>query len=347
MRKNLRHWLIGLAVLALSILIFLNRNDIVSSVRLIQDANWQLLLLIPLIQTTSFFAKANYYRVFLHSFKYHLPFRKLFELTFAVNFINQISPAAGVTGASFFTYQLRPKIPSGKTTLIEYGRYILAHLSYVILIAIAVLLVFLGGDLNGVVLRILLSVVTVGLILNIGFIALMAHKRLATRLVHGAQKLIDRIVMRFRPGKPILIGPERAQRLLDEFHDGYDFVVKERRHLVAPFMYALLSNVMEVTTLTLIFVALGADINVGKIIIAYAVANTAGAVSLIPGDVGVYEVALVATLSGIGLTVPVALSATLLYRVVNKAISLPIGFYCYSRLIKSPLRSHAVSLEKA
>ncbi len=68
--KRLR-LLIEHAVIALTILVLLNRKDITASVLLIRQANWPLLLLIPFVQTTSFFAKANHYKVTLRNFRFH------------------------------------------------------------------------------------------------------------------------------------------------------------------------------------------------------------------------------------------------------------------------------------
>ncbi len=338
-------WLVGLAIIALSLLVFLSRHEIRQAIHLIAASRWQLLLLIPFLQLAAFYGKAGYYHDFLHSLKYHVPLAKLYKLTFAVSFVNQVSPAAGVTGASLFSYQLRPKVPTGKTTLIEYSRYLITHISFSLLLAAGVVAVYLDGSLSGVPVLILAAVVTTGVVVNLLFFFAMAHKRFFNRLVFGGQRLIDRITNRFRASNEPLIGHERAQVLITEFRGGYEFMIHERKHLFKPFLHTLLSNTMDVTSLYLIFVALGSVVNPGKVIISYATANFVGAVSVIPGDVGIYELTMVAALSGIGVPVALALSATLLFRVINKTISLPLGFYWYTELIRHPLRSHAVRLE--
>jgi len=94
-----------------------------------------------------------------------------------------------------------------------------------------------------------------------------------------------------------------------------------------------MGNVMEVTTLFVVFASLGLYINPGAIIISYAVASVVGVISVIPGDVGVFEVAMITALSATGTPVAVGLSATVLYRILNKALFLPVGFYFYTHLI--------------
>ena len=96
---------------------------------------------------------------------------------------------------------------------------------------------------------------------------------------------------------------------------------------------------MELTTLYVVFLALGFYVNPGAVIISYAVASAVGVISIVPGDVGVFELAMITALSATGIPIAVGLSATLLYRVLNKALFLPVGFYYYSQII-NPRKKH-------
>ena len=94
------------------------------------------------------------------------------------------------------------------------------------------------------------------------------------------------------------------------------------------------STICEQLIVYLSFVAIGVDVNIGIIMLAFAVANAAGVVSVIPGDIGVHEFAMITVLSYAGVDSEAAIAGTLIYRVFNKSIFLPIGFYFYSRLLK-------------
>jgi uncharacterized protein (TIRG00374 family) len=74
-------------------------------------------------------------------------------------------------------------------------------------------------------------------------------------------------------------------------------------------------------------------VNVGAIILAYAVANFAGLVSVLPGGVGVYEALMTAVLATAGVPASVSLPATVMYRVVNTVLQVPPGYYLYHRSI--------------
>ncbi len=328
-----RYLLVVVALLAIVFLVIINWSEILKALELIQDSTWQILLAIPIIRLTSMFAVARFYQSFLGALKYRISLRRLFPLTLAVNFVNQVSPSAGVTGATFLSYNLRDEVPSGKTTLVEYGRYFLTYTSYAIFLAAALGMVYFGGGIDRIVVRIVLLLVSSGLLVSIGFMVALSFKNRFNQIVYLVQRFIDRVSKWFRRGGQPLIGRQRVHRLLSEFHDGYDLVLKERRRLLGPLIYALLSNLLEVTALYIIFLALGVTLNPGVIIIGYAVANAAGTISLVPGDVGIYEVALVTALSAVGVPLAIALSATILYRLLNKAILLPLGFIFYTKFV--------------
>ena len=331
MRK--RYLLVAVAGFAITALIVVNWGEIIKAIQLIKTSTWQILLVIPVIRSTSMLAVARFYQSFLAAFKYRVSMRKLFPLTLAVNFVNQISPSAGVTGATFLSYNLRDEVPAGKTTLVEYGRYFLTYTSYAIFLAVALGLVYFGGGIDRIIVRIVLLLVGGGLLLSIVFMVALSSKGRFDQIVFLVQRFIDRISHWFRRDNQPLVGKDRIRRLLSEFHHGYDLVLRERRRLRDPLIYAMLSNLLEVTSLYIIFLSLGQTLNPGVVIISYAVANAVGTISLVPGDFGIYEVALVTALSAIGVPLALALSATILYRLLNKAILLPAGFIFYTRLI--------------
>jgi uncharacterized protein (TIRG00374 family) len=95
-----------------------------------------------------------------------------------------------------------------------------------------------------------------------------------------------------------------------------------------------MANVTEVATLYIVYIAFGEFVNVGAVILAYAVANFAGFVSVLPGGVGIYEALMTAVLSAGGVPARISLPVTLMYRVLNTLIQLPPGLYFYQKTIK-------------
>lgn len=343
---NWRRILIIGAVVALAALAYFSRNEVGTALSLIKDANWALLALIPLIQLVSFLCNALYYRSFLFNFKYHVSLPRLYRLAFALNFVNQVLPTGGMAGLTFISYALKQEhVPSGKATLAQLGRYVLTFISYGIVLVAAFLMLYFGGGIDKILVRLTVILVVASIIVVGGILYAMYSKKRFNALVYMVQRSIDWVGAKFkRDGKP-LVGKARVEFALNEFHDGFEMVLRERERLTVPFFFALAGNIMELCTLYIVFLALGVTINPGAMIISYATANASGAVSLIPGDVGVYEATMVAVLTATGVPVAIGLSATILYRIINKALFLPVGFYFYSKILSgNPAAKSAVKV---
>lgn len=341
---NWRRILIIAAVVGLAGIAYFSRNEVGTALGLIKDANWALLALIPLVQLVSFLCNAMYYRSFLINFKYHVRLSKLYKLSFALNFVNQVLPTGGVAGLTFITYALKEDhVPAGKSTLAQLGRYVLTFISYGIILVAAFLMLYFGGGIDKILVRITVILVIASILVVGGFLYAMYSKTRFNSLVYWVQRVIDWFALKFKRSKKPLIGKARVERALNEFHEGFEMVIRERQRFGVPFIFALAGNIMELSTLYIVFLALGMPINPGAMVISYATANASGAISLIPGDVGVYEATMVAVLTATGVPVAIGLSATILYRIMNKAIFLPVGFYFYSKfLAKNPKAKSAV-----
>lgn len=328
-----RYLLIVFALVAIILLVILGWAEIEEAWQLIVNAELMILLFVPIVRFTSFFALARFYQTALAAFRYRCGLGKLYRLALAVNFVNQIAPSAGVSGATFISYNLRKEAAVGKVTLIEYGRYFMTYTSYAILLTSALAIVYFSGQIDRILVRIIILLVAGGVVGSVGFVLAVRSRRQLDKVVYFGQRTIDKIVKIFNKNKEPLVGRKRIEKIMREFHDGYSMIIRERGRLGWPFIYALLVNFLEVTTLYLIFLSLGQVLNPGVVIIAYAVANSLGGISLVPGDFGIYEVAMVTVLSIVGIPLAVALSATLLYRVLNKALVLPFGFLFYSQFV--------------
>jgi uncharacterized protein (TIRG00374 family) len=82
-----------------------------------------------------------------------------------------------------------------------------------------------------------------------------------------------------------------------------------------------------------VYLAFGKLVNIGAIILAYAIANFAGLVSVLPGGVGVYEALMTAVLASTGVPARVSIPVTIVYRVVNTILQIPPGAWLYYRAL--------------
>jgi uncharacterized protein (TIRG00374 family) len=105
--------------------------------------------------------------------------------------------------------------------------------------------------------------------------------------------------------------------------------------LKRPFLYTLLMNLTELLTIAVVYFAFGTTVNFGALIVAYAVANIAGLVAVLPGGVGIYEGLMTAVLASAGIPKALALSTTLVYRVLNMSLFLPVGYVLYHMALRN------------
>ena len=75
--------------------------------------------------------------------------------------------------------------------------------------------------------------------------------------------------------------------------------------------------------------------NLGAVILAYAVANFAGLVSVMPGGVGIYEALMTGVLVAAGVPAALSLPVTVMYRVLSTLIQVPPGWYFYHKTLTS------------
>jgi uncharacterized protein (TIRG00374 family) len=160
----------------------------------------------------------------------------------------------------------------------------------------------------------------------------------------GLTKALNRVIQIVRPRHPETINISRARGLFEDFHQNYKEIKSNVKELRVPFWYALLANITEVAAIYVVYVAFGEFINVGAVIMAYAVANFAGLVSVLPGGVGIYEALMTAVLASAGVPAAVSLPVTVMYRVLNTVIQLPPGYYFYHKALRGNINNPSESL---
>jgi uncharacterized protein (TIRG00374 family) len=89
----------------------------------------------------------------------------------------------------------------------------------------------------------------------------------------------------------------------------------------------------EVLVIYSVYLAFGETVNIGAIILAFAVANFAGLVSVVPGGYGIYEGLMTAVLATAGISPALSIPVTVTYRVLNTLLQIPPGYVLYQRAI--------------
>jgi uncharacterized protein (TIRG00374 family) len=319
-------------VVALVLLCFLTRHQIADTIHNLGDVNgYALALMIPL-QILNYDAYARMYRSFFHILGSDAPYRKMYRVGLELNFVNHVFPSGGVSGFSYFSMRLKPEgISTAKSTLVQMMKFIFLFLSYEILLVIGLLCLAVAGRVNnftilvGASLVTLLAVATVGLAFIIG-----SRKRINSFFTFVTVKL-NRLIHIIRPRHPETINVQRVQDVFNELHDNYVILKSDYSALRAPLLSALFANLTEVMTVYAVYIAFGHWVNPGAVILAYAVANFAGLISVLPGGVGIYEALMTAVLAAAGVSPGVSIPVTVMYRVLSMVMQISPGYFFYQK----------------
>jgi len=338
-----RHWLrknwklaLNLAtIVALVILVYAIRDQIVATFEALGHVNaWALLLIIP-VEALNYHAQARLYQRLFAIVGNKLSYRYLYEASLELNFVNHVFPSGGVTGLSYFSMRLRQgeELTGAKATLVHVMKLGLTFLSFEILLVFGLISLAVMGRVSNLTIMVAAVVSTLIVVATFGFVYIVGSKTRINSFFTELTKILNRLIHLVRPKHPETINISQARQVFDDFHDNYHLIKQSSSKLKGPFWYAFLANVTEVAAIYVVYIAFGRFINIGAVIFAYAVANFAGLISVLPGGVGIYEFLMTAVLASTGVPAAVSLPVTVMYRILNTLVQLPPGYYFYHRTL--------------
>lgn len=325
----------GVTLLALAILIYFSRESIAGTVRNLGRVNgWALLLMLP-IQAVNYHAYTKLYQDFFRILGHRIRYGVMLPVVFELNFVNNVFPSGGVTGISYFGLRLREEgITAGKSTLAQIMKFALVFISFQILLLLGLLILALNGQVNNLTILVAGSLATLLVIGTLATAYIIGSKQRINATFTLLTRVLNRIIHVVRPNNPETINIDRARVVFTDLHENYVLLQSRWWELKMPLVYALLANLAEVLTIYVVYIAFGNWVNPGAVIIAYAIANFAGTISVLPGGVGIYEALMTAVLVTAGVPPGVSIPVTVMYRILNMAIQLPPGYYFYQRALQ-------------
>jgi uncharacterized protein (TIRG00374 family) len=335
-----RHWKVVVNIItlvALAVLVWAIRDQFAETFKnLFKVHAWALLLLIP-IQFFNYDAQTRLYRGLFSAVGNKLQYWRLFRAGLELNFVNHVFPSGGVTGISYWGIRMKDtRITAAKATAVHLTKLVLLFLSFEILVVLGVFSLAVQGHMSSLVLMLAAVIATVLVFLTTGFMFVIGSKERIAGFFTYVTRGLNNLVRFFRPRSQDAISTAKVRALFEDLHENYMVMRRNPRLLRKPFFWALMANAWEIVSIYIVYVAFGEWVNIGAIILAYAVANFAGLVSVLPGGVGVYEGLMTLTLSATGVPSRLSLPVTVMYRILNTIIQLPPGWYFYHRALNQP-----------
>lgn len=334
-------------VLALLGLGYAIRHQIFDTIENLGKVNtWALLLMVP-IEMWNYDAYARMYRYMFGLLGNKVKYGDMIKVGLELNFVSHVFPSGGVSGFSYFSLRMKNfGVSAGKATLVQTIKFVMLFVSFEAMLLLGLLFLALGGSANNLTILVASSIATLLLVGTVGAAFLIGSKRRINSFFTYSTRAINRIIFVVRPKHPETINIQKTQDTFTELHDNYQLIKSDYRQLLPPVMFGFFANLTEVLAIYVVYIAFGHWVNPGAIILAYAVANFAGLISVLPGGVGVYEALMTAVLATAGVPPAVSLPVTVMYRVVNITLQVTPGYYFYHKALHggsaSPPQASAV-----
>ncbi|HEX5395234.1 MAG TPA: lysylphosphatidylglycerol synthase transmembrane domain-containing protein [Candidatus Saccharimonadales bacterium] len=296
-----------------------------------------LLLMIPL-QMLNYDAYVRLYRSLFDILGEKVRYWPMYKLNLELNFVNHILPSGGVSGISYFSVRMRGMGTSGtKATLSQIMKLLLLYVSFQPLLIFGVIALAARGHVNNFVMLVagaLITLLVVGTL--IGIYIIESRSRISSSMLF-LTRLTNSVIHFFRRNYKETISLENAEKAFGDLHENYMVLKRNWRKLKMPFIYTTIANLTEVATLYVVYVAFGEYVNIGSVILAYAIANFAGLISVLPAGIGIYEALMTGVLAATGVPASLSIPVTIMYRVLNMAIQLIPGYFFYHKAIREGL----------
>jgi uncharacterized protein (TIRG00374 family) len=324
--------------LAFAVLIYGLRHQVGDAIISLTEVNaWALLLIVPL-QALNYDVYTRMYRSLFRTLGEEVKYKALYRIALELNFVNHILPSGGVSGVSYFSIRLKSEnVGTTKSTFVQVMKFSILYISFLPILVFGLFALAIRGHSNNLILVISSSIITAVIIGSILLMYIIESRSRISSFLTWFTKAINWLVHLILPKRPEIIEIERAQVAFNELHDNYKLLKQNWRQLKRPIVYMTIANLTEIMAIYVVYVAFGEYVNIGAVILAYAVANFAGLVSVLPAGVGIYEALMTAVLTACGVPAGLSIPVTILYRVTSMFVQLLPGYILYQKALKDGL----------
>jgi len=316
-----RYWwvrwvILGIVGIVLAVEVSLGFDQLAKAWMSLYEANWWWLLAAVAAAAASMHSFAQIQRTLLRSAGVQVRQLRSEATVYAANSLSTTLPGGPVLSATFL---LRQQRAWGASTVVASWQLVMAGVLQAVGLALLGLggAFFLGAKNNPFSLLFTLG----------GFIALLIlAQAVASRpdLIDGIGSRILERVNAIR-GKPADTGLDRWRETLMQLES----VSLGRRDLGVAFSWSMFNWIADVACLGFAAYAAGDHASVAGLTVAYAAARAVGTIPLMPGGLLIVEAVLVPGLVSSGMSLPNAISAMLIYRLISWLLIAGVGWIVF------------------
>jgi uncharacterized protein (TIRG00374 family) len=318
----LRWVVLAIVAIVLAAEVALVWDQLLKAWKSLYRAKWWWLLASAIAAGASMHSFAQIQRTLLKSAGVYVKQWRSEAAYYAANSLSTTLPGGPVISATFL---LRQQRVWGASTVVASWQLVMSG----VLQAVGLALLGLGGAfLLGAKNNPFSLLFTLG-----GFVALL----LLAQAVASRPELIDGIGLRVLSwinsirGRPVDTGLDKWREMLTQLES----VSLSRRHLSLAFSWSLFNWIADVACLGFAAYAAGDNVSVAGLTVAYAAARAVGTIPLMPGGLLVVEAVLVPGLVSSGMSLPNAISAMLIYRLISWLLIAAIGWVLFFFLFRT------------
>jgi Mg2+-importing ATPase len=324
-----RHWRLLLGILFIGVLVGFvatQREELIEVGHILAMANPLWLVAALIVQSLVYLCFASVYWRSLRLLGYHVRLFSLYGVAFVAIFLGRVFPAGGTSTFAFLLYQLRRRgIPDGTGAVAVTLDGLSYLIGFFILLSSGFLYLFTHGDLkvNQVLIVALLTLVIMALGMYVW--GLSRDRSLLTQRALSLKNWIGRVFRRNW-------GDTQVLSFIAELYEGGALISRDRTGFVQLVGLHVLALLLDCITLLLLFWSVGVWPHFSVVLLGYSLAYFLSTVSSLPGGGGSFELTMTATMATLGIEHALALSVTLLYRLLAFWMPLFISAIIYRRV---------------
>jgi P-type Mg2+ transporter len=309
-------WLVGIALISALCIAALRFSEAEEIARIAERAQPWWLTVALLLQGATYLAQGEIWRLIGRAAHYSLSRAQGFRLSLAKLFVDQAVPTAGVSGTAAVARHLERAgmpVPAVRASVVVNLTSYFA--SYVVLLLLALAWLPLSGPAYATV------AVASAVFIAGSIVVIILLLRLPGR---AAGRFVERI------------GRIKPLRSLVEASAGTDIsLVRDGKLFVQACAAQVAIMLLDAATLWVLIRALGGEPSAVGVFSSFMISNLFRTLGVLPGGLGTFEASSVVTLGLAGVSLPVALSATLLFRGLSFWLPMIPGVWLSRRLFSS------------
>lgn len=261
-------------------------------------------------------------------------------------YVDTIVPAQSISGEVTRTYLCtRDKCGSfGKVVASLYTHRLLGMLLNIVSLILGVVLLTFGGNVNPIIFNVII-VVAAGIVAIIGLMIVLSFKRQWTlKIIGWTTRFTHKITM----GRWKLSSlEEQAVEITEHFHDSMSELWHSPKAVAGSLFYLVAAWFFNLSIIYLVFASLGHPVTWSIIIVTSAIFLAVKSIPVgIPFEVGLPEAVMTTLYISMGVPGALAVTATLLSRIITLWIRFFIGFGAQQWLELRPAVAKGADIEK-